>query len=200
MLVKTDNTPPFQWALGRIVAENPGPDGVVRVATIKTVKGESVEYDEVGRLLRKRTRSVSRAQEEEKLHLERTKYYCDEKDCGLYFMEIDTYNLHKRIFHNALALHTCPECKNSYTSAEHLQLHSLTHDNSSFFCMMCGVAVPNSIELQKHLDKHLDYSVPCKYCDKSFLSESARNEHHKEKHRGNRCRRLYRSKKLIIDR
>nr|CAI5833902.1 unnamed protein product [Callosobruchus analis] len=66
--------------------------------------------------------------------------------------------------------------------------------------MMCGVAVPNSIELQKHLDKHLDYSVPCKYCDKSFLSESARNEHHKEKHRGNRCRRLYRSKKLIIDR
>ncbi|VEN55320.1 unnamed protein product [Callosobruchus maculatus] len=163
----------------------------------------SVEYDENGRLQRKRTRSVSRAQEEEKLRLELlegTKYYCDEEDCGRYFTEMDTFNLHKKIFHNALALHICPECKNSYISAEHLQLHSLTHDNSSFFCLMCGVEMPNSVELQKHLDKHLDYSVPCKYCDKSFLSESARSQHYKVKHRKSSDRRLYRSKKLIVDR
>nr|CAH7735360.1 unnamed protein product [Callosobruchus chinensis] len=126
---------------------------------------KSVEYDESGRLLRKRTRSVSRAQEEEKLSLEQlegTKYYCDEKGCEVLTTDIEAFTSHKKKFHNALALHNCQECKNTYTSAEHLQLHSLTHENSSFCCLMCGVEIPNSKELQKHLDKHLEYSVPCK--------------------------------------
>ncbi|XP_076763724.1 uncharacterized protein LOC143431095 [Xylocopa sonorina] len=40
VVIKEDNLPPLQWKLGRIVAVHPGPDGVNRVATVKTDKGE----------------------------------------------------------------------------------------------------------------------------------------------------------------
>lgn len=36
VLIKEDNTPPAQWAMGRIVDTHPGKDGNVRVASIKT--------------------------------------------------------------------------------------------------------------------------------------------------------------------
>ncbi|XP_045457511.1 uncharacterized protein LOC123667716 [Melitaea cinxia] len=36
VLIKDDNRPPLQWALGRVVSLHPGPDGVIRVATLKT--------------------------------------------------------------------------------------------------------------------------------------------------------------------
>lgn len=39
VLVKEDNLPPLKWKLGRIVAVHPGPDGVNRVADIKTATG-----------------------------------------------------------------------------------------------------------------------------------------------------------------
>lgn len=39
VLVKQEVTPPLQWPLGRIIELHPGPDGVVRVVTIKTAKG-----------------------------------------------------------------------------------------------------------------------------------------------------------------
>ncbi|CAH1979955.1 unnamed protein product [Acanthoscelides obtectus] len=163
----------------------------------------TVEYDDVGRLVKKRTRSVSRAQEEEKLRLESvegTIFYCTEKDCDGSFMDLDLYNLHRTIRHRALAMYICYECNKSYTTAEHLRLHSLTHDISSFFCLMCGVEMPNCAELQKHLDEHLAYSVPCKYCDKSFLSKSACAQHCQVKHKKTRYRRLNRCEHLIIDR
>lgn len=38
VLIKEENQPPLVWALGRIQAVHPGPDGLVRVATIKTAK------------------------------------------------------------------------------------------------------------------------------------------------------------------
>jgi hypothetical protein len=38
VLIKDDNRPPLQWALGRVVTLHPGPDGVVRVATVKTAR------------------------------------------------------------------------------------------------------------------------------------------------------------------
>ena len=40
VVIKDDNAPPLQWTLGRITAIHPGTDGVIRVATVKTVKGE----------------------------------------------------------------------------------------------------------------------------------------------------------------
>lgn len=39
MLLKEDNVPPLQWTLGRIVQLHPGPDGVVRVVSIRTTSG-----------------------------------------------------------------------------------------------------------------------------------------------------------------
>ncbi|XP_018359718.1 PREDICTED: uncharacterized protein LOC108758967 [Trachymyrmex cornetzi] len=40
VLIKEKNLPCTQWALGRILAQHPGKDGVTRVATIKTATGE----------------------------------------------------------------------------------------------------------------------------------------------------------------
>nr|XP_046478625.1 uncharacterized protein LOC124217263 [Neodiprion pinetum] len=36
VLVRDDNYPPSKWPLGRIIELHPGPDGLVRVVTIKT--------------------------------------------------------------------------------------------------------------------------------------------------------------------
>ena len=40
VVVKEDNLPPLHWKLGRIIATHPGPDGIIRVATVKTDMGE----------------------------------------------------------------------------------------------------------------------------------------------------------------
>ncbi|XP_033228872.1 uncharacterized protein LOC117180482 [Belonocnema kinseyi] len=40
VVIKEDNLPPLHWKLGRIVAIHPGPDGIIRVATVKTDTGE----------------------------------------------------------------------------------------------------------------------------------------------------------------
>lgn len=40
VLVKHDNKPPNQWDLARIVKVHPGPDGIVRVVTLKGVTGQ----------------------------------------------------------------------------------------------------------------------------------------------------------------
>ena len=40
VFVKEDNLPPLHWQLGRITATRPGPDGIIRVATVKTDTGE----------------------------------------------------------------------------------------------------------------------------------------------------------------
>ncbi|XP_049878925.1 uncharacterized protein LOC126375884 [Pectinophora gossypiella] len=39
VVVKDDQLPPLKWRLGRIVAVHPGPDGIVRVADIRTTTG-----------------------------------------------------------------------------------------------------------------------------------------------------------------
>ncbi|KAL0803358.1 hypothetical protein ABMA28_017421 [Loxostege sticticalis] len=39
VLITEDNTPPLAWRLGRILRLIPGPDGIIRVADINTVRG-----------------------------------------------------------------------------------------------------------------------------------------------------------------
>lgn len=39
VVIKDDNLPPMRWALGRIVATHPGPDGIVRVVTVRCQTG-----------------------------------------------------------------------------------------------------------------------------------------------------------------
>lgn len=41
VILKEDNTPPLHWPMGRITAVHPGPDGNVRVVTVKTQGGET---------------------------------------------------------------------------------------------------------------------------------------------------------------
>nr|XP_023014014.1 uncharacterized protein LOC111503828 [Leptinotarsa decemlineata] len=40
VIMHEDNLPPLAWAVGRIIATHPGPDGVIRVATVRTKNGE----------------------------------------------------------------------------------------------------------------------------------------------------------------
>lgn len=40
VLIREDNLPPTSWSMGRVIKVNPGDDGIVRVATIKTAKNE----------------------------------------------------------------------------------------------------------------------------------------------------------------
>lgn len=39
VVLKEDNLPPLHWKLGRIYETHPGPDGVIRVVTVKTTNG-----------------------------------------------------------------------------------------------------------------------------------------------------------------
>lgn len=43
VLIKQDNAPPLQWPMGRIVQVHPGPDGISRVASIKTSSGNIIK-------------------------------------------------------------------------------------------------------------------------------------------------------------
>lgn len=36
VVVKDDNSPPLRWSLGRVIAVHPEPDGLIRVATVRT--------------------------------------------------------------------------------------------------------------------------------------------------------------------
>ncbi|CAH1174108.1 unnamed protein product [Phaedon cochleariae] len=160
-------------------------------------KKQTVEYDAKGRLTKKRTRSVSRAQEEE----EKSKFYCREYKCQLYFYDVEVLNYHQISDHNLPALHYCDECQQRYTTAELLRKHVAIHDTSPLYCLMCSMGMKDRIELQEHLDEHMAYSIPCKCCDKSFLSKSTREEHMKKCHRGRKKRDAPdRRSKLIIDR
>ncbi|GFV39645.1 hypothetical protein TNCV_913331 [Trichonephila clavipes] len=38
VIIKEDNIPPATWPLGKEIETHPGKDGVVRVATLRTVK------------------------------------------------------------------------------------------------------------------------------------------------------------------
>ncbi|KAG5897561.1 hypothetical protein JTB14_007275 [Gonioctena quinquepunctata] len=168
----------------------------------RSPRKQIVEYNEEGRLTRKRTRSVSRAQEEIERFRERIedgRFYCLEKDCTLYFKDLDVLNLHKIMDHELLALYYCEECQQRYTTLQHLKLHLQIHDIYSFFCLMCGCELENRRALQSHLDEHMVYSVPCKYCDKTFLSRHLCENHIKTSHRGKRNRRIHKEK-LIVDR
>lgn len=40
VVIKEENLPPLKWRLGRVAAIHPGPDGVVRVASLRTANGE----------------------------------------------------------------------------------------------------------------------------------------------------------------
>lgn len=67
-----------------------------------------------------KTRSVSREQERETRYheqLEHMKLYCTERDCPLYFDDVDVLNEHKIMDHDVLALHYCEECCKRYTTA-----------------------------------------------------------------------------------
>ena len=39
VLIRQPNQAPLQWAMGRVLQVHPGPDDIVRTATIKTAKG-----------------------------------------------------------------------------------------------------------------------------------------------------------------
>ncbi|GFU88492.1 integrase catalytic domain-containing protein [Trichonephila clavipes] len=39
VIIKVDNIPPATWPLGKVIETHPGKDGVVRVVTLRTVKG-----------------------------------------------------------------------------------------------------------------------------------------------------------------
>ncbi|GFT77322.1 DUF5641 domain-containing protein [Trichonephila clavipes] len=39
VIIKEDNIPPATWPLGKVIETHPGKDGVVRVVTLRTVKG-----------------------------------------------------------------------------------------------------------------------------------------------------------------
>ncbi|XP_076660487.1 uncharacterized protein LOC143363840 [Halictus rubicundus] len=40
VILQEDNTPPMKWPLGRVTAIHPGEDGIIRVVTVKTSRGE----------------------------------------------------------------------------------------------------------------------------------------------------------------
>nr|XP_023020457.1 zinc finger and BTB domain-containing protein 24-like [Leptinotarsa decemlineata] len=162
-------------------------------------KKQIVEYDDQGRLTKKRTRSVSRAQEEEERReeIEANGFTCQEKDCTLYFEDLEVLNLHKIIDHKLLALYYCDECQQRYTTFQHLEIHSRIHDVFSFACLYCRCELENQRALQRHLDEHSVYSIRCKFCDTEFLSKYLREQHVKTAHREKRKRHVHRDKLII---
>lgn len=143
------------------------------------------------------TRSLSRLEAESRENL--SNIYCMERNCNMFSDDIEELNLHNIEEHAMSNVYNCLECPNVYTTSYLFNIHMKCH-TYSFFCLMCGMEQQNSLELQKHLDEHLIYSVPCKYCDKSFLSKSLREEHIRQRHTGRRNRRIYKDRLIILDR
>ncbi|KAJ3619172.1 hypothetical protein MTP99_005953 [Tenebrio molitor] len=46
LVVLKESTPPLTWKLGRVIAVHPGPDDIIRVATLKTDSGTQAPLNE----------------------------------------------------------------------------------------------------------------------------------------------------------
>ena len=91
----------------------------------------------------------------------------------------------------------CTRCYNAIiTSEKELKYHERCHVSedvgSPFRCCFCKEVKPEEMTKQKstwtYIKKHLthahgiDFGLPCKYCDMSFLTQKSRKDHVLEKH------------------
>ncbi|XP_060531098.1 zinc finger protein 624-like [Cylas formicarius] len=168
-----------------------------------TPKPIILEYDINGELLRKRTRSVNhleKLQEERKYRESSKVYQCeDDSDCSVYMEDLKLFTDHRISEHGKLALYPCLECSATYTTPSHLRIHEKCHDLTPRLCLMCGSLIDNFVDLQKHLDEHLEYSTPCAYCDFSFTSKLILEKHVQTSHLGKKHRIYRRPKPCILE-
>lgn len=63
---------------------------------------------------------------------------------------------------------------------------------------MCGAPQEDRVQLQYHLDQHMNFSAPCIYCDKSYLSEDLLKTHYKIEHlRKAKEKKIYRKNMIL---
>ncbi|XP_072390233.1 uncharacterized protein [Diabrotica undecimpunctata] len=144
------------------------------------------------------TRSLARELVEEG-RLNDYSYHCTIDSCDVGYNDMDFMDQHNVYEHQMRRLHFCTECNLAYTTAPLLKDHENKHYTTYFFCFYCGEKQYGANVLQAHLVKHSEYSVDCKYCDKSFLSITSRNEHTSTAHKGD-TKKKKKIEKLILAR
>ncbi|CAG9858639.1 unnamed protein product [Phyllotreta striolata] len=116
----------------------------------------------------------------------------------VHFNNIEELNEHLRKRHKKPKVIQCHDCGNKYTTEYVESLHKMKCHMFTVFCLFCGKSHQHATELQKHIDQHMMHSIECGYCDKSFLSSGAKEEHVFKMHKGKKKMKIY-NDSLILD-
>ncbi|XP_017770501.1 PREDICTED: flocculation protein FLO11-like [Nicrophorus vespilloides] len=77
----------------------------------------------------------------------------------------------------------CRECSVYFSSKRKLLQHSTQNHSFCIYCPLCETLERNVVDLQEHLDYHRVVSIPCGFCDKSFVNYERLYEHRKISHK-----------------
>lgn len=135
-------------------------------------------------------------------HLHADHPYC--KLCNQYFMSEKSYKQHNKLEHtheciycgktykikikldiHLLNVHKCSYCNEFF---ENLQQHSI---DNHFYCKLCRNTFFTGSQYAAHINQHAtldpikynkDGTVQCLFCERSFIDETARNQHIEDYH------------------
>ncbi|RZC32790.1 zinc finger protein weckle-like, partial [Asbolus verrucosus] len=139
-----------------------------------------------GCLQNKRTRSVSKRQEEEiRMYFKEDELHqCSEDNCSFICEDIDLMAQHKVTKHRQLALFWCNYCGKKYTSNGDLEIHKRTHAEQ-YSCAICHKEFYFDTDLLQHWQEHVKKSIPCRYCGKRFVDKNVCKKHQQNVHKRN---------------
>ncbi|KAK5643864.1 hypothetical protein RI129_007709 [Pyrocoelia pectoralis] len=126
---------------------------------------------------------------------------CPHSKCKFTAYNIEKLTEHRVDVHKEMAMFLCEQCNFYYLSQDNLDKHVDIHFKTFIaYCIYCWEEYTNKRLYEKHLNEHLIYSHPCKYCDKFFLRKNQKEKHVKEEHSNPDTRIRKPKQQLILDR
>ncbi|KAL7023481.1 hypothetical protein ACKWTF_012629 [Chironomus riparius] len=113
------------------------------------------------------------------IHKGKFKYLCE--DCKETFIDKCKYQIHIASKHKKIEkLYECKECEKTFTSADYLRKHQITHkDEYPYPCTVCNQKFKWLTSLQAHNMIHTQNKtmVQCKECFKRFFNQRTLERH-----------------------
>jgi len=111
------------------------------------------------------------------------KYKCDQCD-----KEVVNLRMHKRIVHEKVRKHVCPECGKTFQMTAHLRLHiARVHLKLREKCPECGKQVQDLYAHNLYVHKK-ERNFPCDQCDARLYTSFALKSHIESVHLGERVK------------